>query len=43
MQIIKKEYEKIKQCLPVQIGNVLIYNLVLLNAILYIFGNGCKC
>ena len=37
-----EQFEKIKDFLPVQRGNVAIANLQLLNAVLYVVENGCK-
>lgn len=42
MEITQEQYERIQDCLPVQRGNVRHYNLVLLNAILYVAEHGCK-
>ncbi len=42
MELTRKQYDKIKDVLPVQRGNVRIDNLTFLNAILYITENGCK-
>jgi transposase len=41
-RITQKQFDKIKDVLPVQRGNVEIPNIVFLNAILYIAENGCK-
>ena len=42
MEITKGQYERIRDCLPVQRGNVKTENLTLLNAILYVAEHGCK-
>ena len=42
MQITPKQYDKIKDVLPVQRGNVRVKNIDFLNAILYVAENGCK-
>ena len=42
MELSEEQYERIKECLPRQRGNVSIDNLVLLNALLYVLENGCK-
>lgn len=42
MEITAEEYEKIKDSLPVQRGNVRLSNLVVLNALLYVAEHGCK-
>ena len=42
MKITEEQYKKISPYLPVQRGNVVIDNLTLINAILYIAENGCK-
>jgi transposase len=42
MEITEEQYEKVRDCLPVQRGNVKTENLVLLNAILYVAEHGCK-
>ena len=42
MEITDEQYDRIKDCLPVQRGNVRHENLVLLNAILYVAEHGCK-
>ncbi len=41
-QITSKQYDKIKDVLPVQRGNVRVKNIDFLNAILYVAENGCK-
>ncbi len=41
-QITEKQYDKIKDVLPVQRGNVVVKNIDFLNAILYVAENGCK-
>jgi len=42
MQITAEQYEKIKDSLPVQRGNVRLLNLTVLNALLYVAEHGCK-
>ena len=42
MEITIEQYKKIEKYLPVQRGNVVINNLQMLNALLYIAENGCK-
>jgi transposase len=42
MEITAEQYEKIKDSLPIQRGNVKLYNLEVLNAILYVAEQGCK-
>lgn len=42
MILTQEQFDKIKNILPVQRGNVDIDNLTLLNALLYITENGCK-
>jgi transposase len=42
MEITSEQYEKIKDSLPVQRGNVRLTNLNMLNALLYVAENGCK-
>jgi transposase len=42
MEITAEQYERIKDSLPVQRGNVSFSNLQILNAILYIAEQGCK-
>src|SRR5713226_3391633 len=42
MEITEEQFERIRDCLPVQRGNVRHENLVLLNAILYVAEHGCK-
>jgi transposase len=42
VEISAEQYQRIKQCLPTQRGNVDIANLDVLNAVLYIAENGCK-
>jgi transposase len=42
MEISREQYERIKDCLPRQRGNVSIGNLALLNALLYVLEQGCK-
>ena len=42
MEITPKQYDQIKDVLPVQRGNVVVENIDFLDAILYIAENGCK-
>jgi transposase len=42
MEITAEQFEKIKNCLPVQRGNVTLPNLQVVNAILFIAEQGCK-
>lgn len=42
MEINQAQYERIKDCLPRQRGNVRVDNFVLLNALLYVLEQGCK-
>jgi transposase len=42
MEITVEQYEKIKDSLPIQRGNVKLRNLEVLNAILYVAEQGCK-
>jgi len=42
MEITPEQYERIKDTLPVQRGNVRLSNLTMLNALLYVAENGCK-
>jgi transposase len=42
MEITAEQYEKIKDSLPVQRGNVRLANLRVLNALLYVAEHGCK-
>src|SRR5438309_7201558 len=42
MEITEAQYERIKDALPVQRGNVRLSNLQVLNAILYVAEHGCK-
>ena len=42
MEITAKQYEKIKDSLPIQRGNVKLQNIEVLNAILYVAEQGCK-
>lgn len=42
MELSREQYERIKDCLPRQRGNVRIGNLALLNALLYVLEQGCK-
>ena len=42
MEITAEQFEKIRDSLPVQRGNVRLANLQILNAILYVAEQGCK-
>ncbi len=42
MEITSEQYEKIRDSLPLQRGNVRLTNLQVLNAILYVTEQGCK-
>ena len=42
MEITEAQYERIKDSLPVQRGNVRLSNLQVLNAVLYVAEQGCK-
>ena len=42
MNLTEAEYDRIKDLLPLQRGNVRVDNLTFLNAILYALENGCK-
>jgi hypothetical protein len=42
MEITEEGYEKLKNLLPVQGGDVAVNNLVFINALLYICENSCK-
>lgn len=42
MKITEEQYARISHCLPVQRGNVVLTNLVFINAVLYVCENGCK-
>ncbi len=42
MEITEEQYERIKDSLPVQRGNVSLSNLQVLNALLYVAEHGCK-
>ena len=42
MEITEEQYERIKDALPVQRGNVRLSNLQMLNAVLYVTEQGCK-
>jgi transposase len=42
MELTPLQYEKIKDSLPLQRGNVRLSNLEVLNAILYVAEQGCK-
>lgn len=42
MEITAEQYKRIKDSLPIQLGNVKLQNLQVLNAILYVAEQGCK-
>jgi transposase len=42
MEITAEQYEKIKDSLPIQRGNVRLSNLQVLNAFLFVAEQGCK-
>jgi transposase len=42
MELTEAQYERIKETLPVQRGNVSLSNLQVLNAVLYVAEQGCK-
>ena len=42
MELTEAQYERIKDALPVQRGNVSLSNLQALNALLYVAEQGCK-
>jgi transposase len=42
MEISEEQYDRIKDSLPLQRGNVSLTNLQVLNAILYVTEQGCK-
>ncbi len=42
MEISEEQFERIKDCLPVQRGNVSMSNQQVLNAILFVAEQGCK-
>jgi transposase len=42
MEITAEQYEKIRNSLPLQRGNVRLSNLQVLNAILFVAEQGCK-
>jgi transposase len=42
VELTEAQYERIKEALPVQRGNVRLSNLQVLNAILYVAEQGCK-
>ena len=42
MELSREQYDRIKDCLPRQRGNVRVGNFVLLNALLYALEHGCK-
>ena len=42
MELTEAQYERIKDGLPVQRGNVRLSNLQVLNAVLYVAEQGCK-
>ena len=42
MELSREQFDRIKDCLPRQRGNVRVSNFVLLNALLYALEHGCK-
>ena len=42
MEITDAQFTRIEPCLPVQRGNVVLSNLQVINAILYVAEHGCK-
>ncbi len=42
VEFAESQYQHMADCLPRQHGNVSMTNLQLLNALLYMVGNGCK-
>src|SRR5271157_2189975 len=42
MEITEKQFEKIRDSLPIQRGNVKLQNLTVVNAILFVAEHGCK-
>jgi transposase len=42
MELTEAQYDRIKDALPVQRGNVSLSNLQVLNAVLYVAEQGCK-
>ena len=42
MEITEAQYHQIKECLPLQRGNVNVSNLQVVNAILHVAEQGCK-
>ena len=42
MEITDKQFEKIRDSLPIQRGNVKLQNLTVVNAILFVAEHGCK-
>ena len=42
MEITEAQYHQIKECLPLQRGNVNVSNLQVINAILFVAEQGCK-
>lgn len=42
MELTEAQYERIKEALPVQRGNVSLSNLQVLNAVLYVAEQGCR-
>ena len=42
MKLSQEQFDRIKDCLPRQRGNVKMDNLQVVNALLYVLENGCK-
>jgi transposase len=42
MELTEAQYDRIKDCLPRQRGNVVVDNLLILNGILHVVEQGCK-
>ena len=42
MELSREQFDRLKDCLPRQRGNVRVGNFVLLNALLYTLEHGCK-